>query len=126
MSEQSSQQAPDRDARFDVVVVGAGFAGLYLVYRLRQMGLTVREVRSLRWYYRRSDAPRADHAFFVTDAGDPAEMGDLDDQPRIDPPGAGAVYRIVAVPRDHRDDWVAYHAVPGTGLGVGVVRFVAP
>ena len=91
-----------------------------------EMGLTVREVRSLRWYYRRSDAPRADHAFFVTDAGDPAEMGDLDDQPRIDPPGAGAVYRIVAVPRDHRDDWVAYHAVPGTGLGVGVVRFVAP
>ncbi|HUS54486.1 MAG TPA: NAD(P)-binding protein [Thermohalobaculum sp.] len=26
---------------FDVVVVGAGFAGLYLIHRMRNLGLTV-------------------------------------------------------------------------------------
>jgi cyclohexanone monooxygenase len=31
-----------RDPDCDVVVVGAGFAGLYALYRLRGMGLTVR------------------------------------------------------------------------------------
>ncbi|MEN9808149.1 MAG: Pyridine nucleotide-disulfide oxidoreductase, partial [Pseudomonadota bacterium] len=35
-----SNASIDRDAQFDVVIVGAGFAGLYLLYRLRQMGLT--------------------------------------------------------------------------------------
>ena len=91
-----------------------------------ERGLTVREGRSRRWYYYRLDAPASDHPFFVDSEGNSAEMSDLNDQPRVDPPRAGAVYSLVAVPRDQRDDWVAYHAVPGTGLGRGVVRFVAP
>jgi cyclohexanone monooxygenase len=28
--------------QFDAVVVGAGFSGLYMLYRLRQLGLSVR------------------------------------------------------------------------------------
>jgi flavin-dependent dehydrogenase len=30
------------DREFDVVVVGAGFAGMYMLHRLRGMGLAVR------------------------------------------------------------------------------------
>jgi cyclohexanone monooxygenase len=37
----ADQQNVDR-RDFDVVVVGAGFAGLYMLYRLRQMGLSAR------------------------------------------------------------------------------------
>src|SRR5262249_50419214 len=32
----------DRGREFDVIVVGAGFAGLYLLHRLRAMGLSAR------------------------------------------------------------------------------------
>ena len=32
----------DDGQRFDVIVVGAGFAGMYLLHRLREMGLTAR------------------------------------------------------------------------------------
>ncbi len=32
-------EAPEQ---FDAVVVGAGFSGLYLLYRLRRLGLSVR------------------------------------------------------------------------------------
>ena len=28
--------------QFDAVVVGAGFSGLYMLYRLRQLGLSVK------------------------------------------------------------------------------------
>ena len=31
----------DRNRDVDAVVVGAGFAGLYMLHRLRQLGLTV-------------------------------------------------------------------------------------
>jgi NADPH-dependent 2,4-dienoyl-CoA reductase/sulfur reductase-like enzyme len=34
--------SPVRSAEFDVVVVGAGFAGMYLLHRLRAQGLSVR------------------------------------------------------------------------------------
>ncbi len=30
------------DTRFDVIVIGAGIAGLYQLYRLRELGLSVR------------------------------------------------------------------------------------
>jgi len=33
---------PGRDFDFDVVVIGAGFAGIYMLYRLRGMGLSAR------------------------------------------------------------------------------------
>jgi cyclohexanone monooxygenase len=38
----SSAAAPSRPAEYDAVVVGAGFAGLYMLHRLRQQGLDVR------------------------------------------------------------------------------------
>lgn len=39
----AAQQSGDlRTTSYDAVVVGAGFAGIYMLYRLRQMGLTAR------------------------------------------------------------------------------------
>ncbi|MGH8595250.1 MAG: flavin-containing monooxygenase, partial [Gammaproteobacteria bacterium] len=50
---------------FDVVVVGAGFAGLYAVYRLRGLGLTVRGFEAGSgpggtWYWNRYPGARCD------------------------------------------------------------------
>ena len=55
----------DRDARFDVIVVGAGFAGLYLLHRLRGMGLTARVYEQGdnvggTWYWNRYPGARCD------------------------------------------------------------------
>jgi len=49
----------------DVVVVGAGFAGLYLLHRLRQMGLTTRVFETASdvggtWYWNRYPGARCD------------------------------------------------------------------
>ena len=33
------------DLDYDVIVIGAGIAGMYQLYRLREMGLTVRVLR---------------------------------------------------------------------------------
>jgi len=51
--------------RFDVVIVGAGFAGLYLLYRLRQMGMTARVLEKGdnvggTWYWNRYPGARCD------------------------------------------------------------------
>ncbi|MBM4382556.1 MAG: NAD(P)/FAD-dependent oxidoreductase [Deltaproteobacteria bacterium] len=63
----SSTSAAPRDAgaRFDVIVVGAGFAGMYLLYRLRQMGLTARVYEAGTsvggtWYWNRYPGARCD------------------------------------------------------------------
>lgn len=50
---------------FDVVVVGAGFAGLYALHRLREMGLSVRVLERApdvggTWYYNRYPGARCD------------------------------------------------------------------
>ena len=37
----NSSHSPDA-GRFDVVVVGAGFAGMYMLHRLRGLGLSAR------------------------------------------------------------------------------------
>jgi cyclohexanone monooxygenase len=55
----------DEDVRFDVIVVGAGFAGLYLLHRLRQMGLTARAYEAGEgvggtWYWNRYPGARCD------------------------------------------------------------------
>jgi cyclohexanone monooxygenase len=60
-----SNASIDRDAQFDVVIVGAGFAGLYLLYRLRQMGLTARAYEQGdnvggTWYWNRYPGARCD------------------------------------------------------------------
>ena len=54
---------PDRD--FDVVIVGAGFAGLYMLHRLRGMGLSARIVEAASgvggtWYWNRYPGARCD------------------------------------------------------------------
>ena len=51
--------------RLDVVVVGAGFAGLYALYRLRAQGLSVRVLEAApelggTWYYNRYPGARCD------------------------------------------------------------------
>ncbi len=51
--------------RFDVVVVGAGFAGLYMVHRLRGLGFTVRSFEAGdgvggTWYWNRYPGARCD------------------------------------------------------------------
>jgi cation diffusion facilitator CzcD-associated flavoprotein CzcO len=53
------------DERFDVVVVGAGFAGMYLLHRLRGMGLSARVYESGgdvggTWYWNRYPGARCD------------------------------------------------------------------
>src|SRR5690349_5381948 len=46
------------ERRFDSIVVGAGFAGLYMLYRLRQLGLSARILEAAEdvggvWYHNR-------------------------------------------------------------------------
>ena len=59
--------------RFDAVVVGAGFSGLYMLHRLRQLGLSARVFESASdvggtWYWNRypgarCDIPTTDYAY---------------------------------------------------------------
>ena len=51
--------------RFDVVIVGAGFAGMYLLHRLRPLGFSVRVVEAGTdvggtWYWNRYPGARVD------------------------------------------------------------------
>ena len=55
----------DRDTEVDVVVVGAGFSGLYLLHRLRGLGLSVRVLETGAdvggtWYWNRYPGARCD------------------------------------------------------------------
>src|SRR5713226_6026101 len=55
----------DPSSAVDVVVTGAGFAGLYTLYRLRQMGLSARAFDSANdvggtWYWNRYPGARCD------------------------------------------------------------------
>ncbi len=50
---------------FDAIIVGAGFAGLYLLYRLRALGLSVKVIESAddvggTWYFNRYPGARCD------------------------------------------------------------------
>src|SRR6201990_733586 len=51
--------------RFDVVIVGAGFSGLYMLCRIRQLGLSVKVFDSASdvggtWYWNRYPGARCD------------------------------------------------------------------
>ena len=53
------------DAELDVVAVGAGFAGLYLLYRLRRLGFSATVLESAddvggTWYWNRYPGARCD------------------------------------------------------------------
>ena len=59
----SNGTLPDRD--FDAVIVGAGFAGLYMLHRLRGMGFTARVLEAGSgvggtWYWNRYPGARCD------------------------------------------------------------------
>ena len=60
-----TQQAANEDTRADVVVVGAGFAGLYAVYRMRALGLSVYGIERApgvggTWHWNRYPGARCD------------------------------------------------------------------
>jgi cyclohexanone monooxygenase len=60
-----SSAAPVRSADYDVVVVGAGFAGMYLLHRLRGQGLSVRVFEAGSgvggtWFWNRYPGARCD------------------------------------------------------------------
>lgn len=62
--EDSSATNPSRQ-RFDALIVGAGFAGLYMLYRLRRLGLSVRVLEAGggvggTWYWNRYPGARCD------------------------------------------------------------------
>ena len=51
--------------QFDAVVAGAGFSGLYMLYRLRKLGLSVKVFESAgdvggTWYWNRYPGARCD------------------------------------------------------------------
>ena len=55
----------DRGSHYDAIIVGAGFAGLYMLYRLRGLGLTVRVIEAGdgvggTWYWNRYPGARCD------------------------------------------------------------------
>lgn len=59
------QQGTARPASFDAVVIGAGFAGIYALYRLRAMGLSVQALEAAddvggTWYWNRYPGARCD------------------------------------------------------------------
>lgn len=61
----SAADAVPREARFDAVVVGAGFAGLYMLHRLRSAGFRVRVFEAGgglggTWYWNRYPGARCD------------------------------------------------------------------
>src|SRR4030095_13000632 len=63
----NAEKDPQRDEgeRIDVIVVGAGFAGMYLLHRLRSMGLTARVYEAGNgvggtWYWNRYPGARCD------------------------------------------------------------------
>ena len=68
MAEIQPEQAPNGGSRrhdFDVVIVGAGFAGMYMLYRLRGMGFAARVLEAGSgvggtWYWNRYPGARCD------------------------------------------------------------------
>ncbi len=61
----SQASSTGRDSNFDVIVVGAGFSGLYMLHRLRGLGLTARVFEAGdgvggTWYWNRYPGARVD------------------------------------------------------------------
>src|SRR5689334_9695158 len=65
MSHRSSQSRSNSLADYDAVVVGAGFAGMYMLHRLRGLGMRVRVYEAGSgvggtWYWNRYPGARCD------------------------------------------------------------------
>jgi cyclohexanone monooxygenase len=65
MSEPATNANANTARAFDVVIVGAGFAGLYMLHRLRGLGLSVRVIEGASgvggtWYWNRYPGARCD------------------------------------------------------------------
>src|SRR5215510_2559216 len=63
--DRKTQETTRRPEEVDVVVVGAGFAGLYMLHRLRQLGFTTRVLEAAddvggTWYWNRYPGARCD------------------------------------------------------------------
>jgi hypothetical protein len=84
------------------------------------------EQGTYRWFTFRLDAPGSGHRLLANDAGEAAEMWDLDEDVRLLPPGGASRFRLATVVRDERIEWARYHAVPGQNVAEGVVVFTAP
>ncbi|WNC12285.1 NAD(P)/FAD-dependent oxidoreductase [Brevibacillus brevis] len=62
---QNSEKATDERSEFDAIVVGAGFSGLYMLYRLRELGLSIRVFDNAddvggTWFWNRYPGARCD------------------------------------------------------------------
>ena len=65
MPERPPRPRLDDNASFDAIIVGAGFAGLYMLYRLRNLGLSARIYEAGdgvggTWYWNRYPGARCD------------------------------------------------------------------
>ena len=65
MADTQASAPAARSAEFDVVVVGAGFAGMYLLHKLRQQGFSARVLETAddvggTWYWNRYPGARCD------------------------------------------------------------------
>lgn len=59
------RHAKELKMKFDVIIVGAGFSGLFMIYRLREMGISARIIESGSdvggtWYWNRYPGARCD------------------------------------------------------------------
>src|SRR6476646_11650814 len=65
LADTASPQVRTHGADFDAIVVGAGFAGLYMLHRLRGLGLSTRVIEAAdgvggTWYWNRYPGARCD------------------------------------------------------------------
>ena len=76
---------------FDAVVVGAGFAGLYMLHRLRNVGLSVRVYEAGdgvggTWYWNRYPGPDATSRAWTTPTPSPRNSSRSGSGPSATPP----------------------------------------
>ena len=65
MSPQEGNRRPETDTAFDVIVIGSGFGGMYMLHRLRSLGMSARAYEVAddvggTWYWNRYPGARCD------------------------------------------------------------------
>jgi len=73
-----------KDARVDAVVVGAGFGGMYMLHKLRELGVSVQGFEAGSdvggtWYWNRYPGARCDipNLFVITGPGSPSVLSNM-------------------------------------------------